>query len=306
VIEGDTKTWIEVELAGFTDELVAKIRSMAAEGALPAERQGAAPTVDETLRTPEVLRDGAADADERQLFTRLTADLRRMRQASVNEVLGLRAGRVGADDVRSAWMKMVRRFHPDLVARHAAPAISHLAEELTILCNRAYDRLRAQLVAEGRAVAIGAVLRPQGWIVGLEDLDERNPANTTPTGSTTPRAQRPTSDVPPPPPAASAPEGADVFEQRARGKLAGGDATEAQEILAAALVVYPRSRPLRSLYYVAAAVAALGNGERMLAVSQLETALAHHGECSEAALMLDRLKGKDSPSLDDVRRIFAS
>src|SRR5689334_8477453 len=29
-IEGDTKTWIEVELHGFTDEVIARIRAMAA------------------------------------------------------------------------------------------------------------------------------------------------------------------------------------------------------------------------------------------------------------------------------------
>ena len=55
--------------------------------------------------------------------------------------------------VRRGWMNLVRRHHPDLVARHRAPAITHLAEELTILANRAYDRQRAALVAEGRAAA---------------------------------------------------------------------------------------------------------------------------------------------------------
>jgi len=47
----------------------------------------------------------------------------------------------------SAGMDLMRRYHPDLVARRNAPAITHLAEELTILANRAYDRLR---VAAGR------------------------------------------------------------------------------------------------------------------------------------------------------------
>jgi hypothetical protein len=48
----------------------------------------------------------------------------------------------------------------------------------------------------------------------------------------------------------------------------------AMYVLAAALVVYPRSRPLRSLYCVASAVAALDNGDLGLATSQLERALA--------------------------------
>lgn len=41
-IEGDTKTWIEVELIGFTDEVVARIRAMAA-GVIAVPEAPAAP-----------------------------------------------------------------------------------------------------------------------------------------------------------------------------------------------------------------------------------------------------------------------
>src|SRR5438045_2265061 len=78
----------------------------------------------------------------------LTGRLRRVRQAAVHEVLGV-ARDADADSIRHGWMNLVRRHHPDLVARHNAPAITHLAEELTILSNRAYDRLRVAMVAEG-------------------------------------------------------------------------------------------------------------------------------------------------------------
>ena len=54
----------------------------------------------------------------------------------------------GPEVIRASWKDLVRRHHPDLVARRGAPAITHLAEELTILSNRAYDRLRASLVAD--------------------------------------------------------------------------------------------------------------------------------------------------------------
>jgi hypothetical protein len=87
--------------------------------------------------------------------------------------------------------------------------------------------------------------------------------------------------------------------------LSEGDADTAQEVLAAALCVYPRSRPLRSLYYVASAISALGKGEVMLATSQLETALAHHEQCGEAAEILELLRRPNAPvQNDEMRRLF--
>ena len=78
-------------------------------------------------------------------------------------------------------------------------------------------------------------------------------------------------------------------------------------MLAAALCVYPRSRPLRSLYYVASAISALGKGEVMLATSQLETALAHHEQCTEAAEILELIRRPNTPPLpanDEMKRLF--
>jgi hypothetical protein len=87
--------------------------------------------------------------------------------------------------------------------------------------------------------------------------------------------------------------------------LGDGDAANAQEVLAAALCVYPRSRPLRSLYYVASAISALTKGEVMLATSQLETALAHHEHCTEAAAILELLRRPNTPpASDEMTRLF--
>ena len=86
--------------------------------------------------------------------------------------------------------------------------------------------------------------------------------------------------------------------------LGDGDAGTAREVLAAALVVYPRSRPLRSLYYVASALVALVDGEVMLAQSQLETALAHHEQCIEAAQLLDHVKRYGAANVEMTRRLF--
>jgi hypothetical protein len=313
-IDGESKLWIEVELSGFTAEVIARIKAMAADDATPVDAPPAPPVGD----TDDVA-SAPASGDERQLFTHLTNELRRLRVSAVHEVLGV--GRAAdADEIRRGWMRHVRRHHPDLVARHRAPAISHLAEELTILGNRAYDRLRAALVAEGRATIIGpTVVHPAGWIVGFEDIASQDVSGiriprTTTTGRI-PTLAHATPPIAPPvvprtqtettPPGSSVVQGGEAFETRARAMLGEGDAGNAQEVLAAALCVYPRSKPLRSLYYVASAVAALQKGELMLATSQLETALAHHDQCAEAAAVLDHVRRHGGEKPDDVKRIFA-
>jgi len=68
--------------------------------------------------------------------------------------------------------------------------------------------------------------------------------------------------------------------------------------------VYPRSKPLRSLYYVATALAALQDGEVMLATSQLETALAHHDGCTEASKLLEQLRKHGTADANVVTRLF--
>jgi len=298
-----TKTWIEVELVGWTEEVVARLKTMAAdeEVAPPVVPEPPPPVVSRTL-TPS---GDALPTDERLLFQHLSAELRRLRQLAVHDVLGVERD-AGPDEIRRGWMTQVRRHHPDLVARRGAPAITHLAEELTILANRAYDRLRAALVAEGRGMSFGpAISTTDGWLVGWEDISTAEPAvrfadgpRTTgqfaAVGAQPENTGEPTSSL----------QGGEAFELRARTMLGEGDANAAQEVLAAALCVYPRSRPLRSLYYVASALAALEKGEVMLATSQLETALAHHEECVEASQILEHVRRSGADDTERVWRLF--
>lgn len=305
------KTWLEVELVGFTEDVIARIRRMAA-GDEPAEELPPAPAPPPRRTTGPLAVAGVAGpsdelpADERELFQQLSAELRRLRSLAVHEVLGV-VRDADAEQIRLGWMNLIRRHHPDLVARRNAPAITHLAEELTILVNRAYDRLRVALVAEGRAASVGPALTPPpGWLVGFEDISSTGSirtgklAQTLQNGGNAPQVE-PIAR----PPSTSAVEGGEAFELRARAMLGDGDAANAQEVLAAALCVYPRSRPLRSLYYVASAISALGKGEVMLATSQLETALAHHEHCSEAAAILELLRRPNTPpASDEMTRLF--
>jgi len=302
-VESSARTWIEIELTGLTDDVMARIRTMASEeadqhtpqlGLTPPIRRKTAPVVDDL------------PADERALFQHLSGELRRLRVAAVHDVLGVPSD-ADAAQVRTSWKNLVRRHHPDLVARRNAPAISHLAEELTILSNRAYDRLRAALVAEGRGTIVGPTLSaPAGWLVGFDDIASGD-------GSVSPRASQPRlqhiPDATPKPrtsptlPPANI-QGGEAFEQRARVMLGQGQAHEAREVLAAALVVYPRSKSLRSLYYVATAMVALQDNEVMLAIAQLENALAHHESCVEAANLLDHVKKFGADRNQDLARIF--
>ena len=75
-------------------------------------------------------------------------------------------------------------------------------------------------------------------------------------------------------------------------------------MLAEALVAHPRSRPLRSLYYVASALAALDDGQLMLATSQLETALSQDEACAEAKAVLARVRADQASDREPVMRLF--
>lgn len=300
-----TRTWIEVELTGFNNEVKERLARLQREAEDPETDPQIAPTPPPRRSSASVGTDDLP-ADERELFQHLSSELRRLRQAAVHDVLGVPPN-AGPELVRASWKDLIRRHHPDLVARRNAPAITHLAEELTILANRAYDRMRSSLVAEGRAAVAGpSVAAPAGWLVAFDDI-KSDPAGTTAPGQSPRRYERPPTpvpDLPPVPPPPVTGQGSEAFEGRARAMLAQGDANSAREVLAAALVVYPRSKPLRSLYYVATALAAVQDGELMLATAQLETALAHHEHCIEASKMLEHIRRHGTDNTDAMKRLF--
>jgi hypothetical protein len=289
----------------------------------------AAPTVPAVETTPPESLEEETDLGlaARVVFEELDAALRRLRELPAHEVLGV-PWDADPRQVRAAWIALGRRYHPDVMVRHRARALRHLSEELTIHVNRAYDRMRAALVAEGRAAAFGPALHPpRGWLVGFEDLGTVDPLRVPPPelshdpprprGSTVRfesaplRAEDLFGDLPiagsDGASALSLPTGrgvpGDAFEKQARARLAVGDHAAAREILAAALHVYPRSQPLRALYHVASAMDALDGGQSMLATSQLEAALVQDPECREAAAALDALRGRN-PDGGLLRRLF--
>jgi hypothetical protein len=371
--EDSGRTPIEIHLHGMTAEVHARLEALVADGREDSQvrrMEAAKIAADSAVPTPlgqsadmsmsslvvsvpdPETGPSAADSSRRgwritpppdsletlggasgERFMAFEAELRRLRQLPAHEVLGV-PWDAGPAEVRVAWLALGRRFHPDNVARFASAALAHVAEELTIHVNRAYERLRAGLVAEGRAAAFGPALHePRGWLVGFEDvstgepaaLDGGEPPATEPMSSPSlmpPRVRAPSGvrfavvpeglteeglfgdlGLPAPPTPPGAVEG-EAFERQARSRLAAGDHAAAKEVLAAALHVYPRNRPLRALYHVATALEALDANQVMLATSQLEAALAHDERCVEAASALDELRKGDGASAPALRRLF--
>lgn len=284
------RTWIEVELIGLTDEILSRIAAMVSYEADPPTD----PQVVAVLSTRNPIEEVKDDlpADERELFQALSGELRRLRAAAVHDVLGVPVD-ASPDVIRRGWKSLLLRYHPDIVARRQVPAVTHLAEELTILANRAYDRMRAALVAEGRGVLAGSsIAAPSGWLVGLDDMVNADDAGTSSAAGLANGA----SD-------AHVQDG-DAFEARARSLLEQGATHEARELLAGALVIYPHSKPLRSLYHVSSALIAVHDGEVMRATSQLETALAQHEHCYEAARLLEYIRAHGAADPADLRRLL--
>ncbi|MCA9679206.1 MAG: J domain-containing protein, partial [Myxococcales bacterium] len=161
----DGRTGIDIDLFGLTAEVIDRLEMLVRDGrdadALPGavrEAPGPAPPA------------SRSDDPAYDVIVALDGDLRRLRQLAVHEVLGVPRD-ASAVEVRAAWRALCLRFHPDALAAHRSAAVDHLGEELMILVNRAYDRMRASLVAEGRAIAPGPTVRPdRGWLVGFEAI----------------------------------------------------------------------------------------------------------------------------------------
>ena len=362
----DGRTPIEIHLHGMTPELHARLAALVVDGredsqvrkaeALAAAARAAPPehepapepsppaagrrdTSPPPVAPPEPPNEGVAA----ERFLAFEAELRRLRQLPAHEVLGV-PWDAGPTEVRAAWITLGRRFHPDNVGRFRSAALAHVAMELTIHVNRAYERLRAALVLDGRAAAFGPALHePRGWLVGFEEVSTGNQpiaadpeaaavvAGASAASSAAPLPALPSESasrsrasgvrfavVPealteeglfgdlglPAPPKPAGQVEGEAFEKQARSRLAAGDHAAAKEVLAAALHVYPRNRALRALYHVATALEALDAGQVMLATSQLEAALAHDERCAEAQSALDELRKGDAADPPSLRRLF--
>lgn len=310
---GDDRSTIEIELVGLTPAMIDRLETLVADGRAAAALPGA---------SVEPMPRGAGEPAEARVV-QLDAELRRLRQLAVHEVLGV-PWDADAIQVRAAWRQLCQRYHPDAIGADGSVAVAHLAEELMILINRAYDRMRASLVGEGRAAAHGPALRPEkGWLVAFDAISTGEVTPTPGIGDVEVvrapdgrRRKAPTTSEPSVrfgrttehvfdelgagAPGARSLDAAraatdNVFEHQARQRLAAGDHHAAREVLAAALYVYPKNQTLRALYHVAAAMEALDGGQAEHASSQLEAALSADPGCREARVALDDLRRRRAP-----------
>ena len=107
----------------------------------------------------------------REQYIVLEESLTTLREKAAHDVLGVEWD-ADVATVRLAYFKLVKKYHPDVMARHNSPEISFLSSELFIYINKAYDRLRDSAVEAGKAIAAGPALLPHnGWLADFDDLD---------------------------------------------------------------------------------------------------------------------------------------
>jgi hypothetical protein len=183
--------------------------------------------------------------------------------------------------VRRAYFERAKRFHPDLFARYRSRAVLHMAQELFIHYNKAYDRMRHALVVAGRAIIAGPALLPHdGWLAGLDDMVSAD----EPVGSVPAAASRPAR--------AAANQDGPELEADVLALVDAGSFEAARERVAAALHFDPRNRHTRALYHFISGRERLVAGETMSAATQFEAALAHDKDCRHARDALDELHAR--------------
>ena len=235
--------------------------------------------VDEVLEPPFEPTIQDVSEYEREVFTYLDSELGRLRECAAHEVLEVPED-ADVHQVRRAYFDRSKRFHPDLFARYRSRAVLHMAQELFIHFNKAYDRMRDGLVVAGRAIVAGPALLPHdGWLASLDDMDAADePARPTPAPSSRPAR-------------ASTNQSAEI-EEDVLALVEAGSFEAARERVAAALHFDPRNRRTRALYHFISGRERLAAGETMSAATQFEAALAHDKDCQQARQALDDLHAR--------------
>ncbi len=220
------KSAVRMRLVGLTPSVRSRLESLVAEARRQKSVSGPRPRpetppmpqvlpppepvdapVDELVESPVVPSPEQVPARERAVFVELEGELKRMREAAANEVLGVKWD-ASVEEIRGAYFALTRRLHPDVYARHRSPAIQLIASELFIHINRAYDRMRDAAVASGSAIAPGPALLPhRGWMAEFDDIGAQAPARPAVAVPASPPAARRAAAPPPTPPPRSPPAG---------------------------------------------------------------------------------------------------
>jgi tetratricopeptide (TPR) repeat protein len=203
------------ELLTPPPEPVRRTKGTRTEDGLPLPIPADVP-IDELI--PEVVLPAVEEVPEeaREQYRLLDSTLRSLREKAAHEVLGVEWD-ADVATIRLAYFKLIKNYHPDVVARHDSDEVSLIASELFIYINKAYDRLRDSAVAAGKAIAAGPALLPHdGWIADFDDLgpltdpsilrphrwaEPQAPATAEPETPEAPVSEEPASEAPGAPPA---------------------------------------------------------------------------------------------------------
>lgn len=279
----------------------------------PPAAQPADVPVDELVPPPSPIEAESVSPEERGVFAALETDLRDVREGAAHEVLGV-AWDAAVGDVRGAYFGLTKRYHPDVYARYRSRPILDMAQEIFILVNRAYDRMRDAAVESGAGIVAGPALLPHsGWLVAdFADLGEqpdtpkpaplpakRSRAESSPGILSGLFAEAAGTDA-----GAEAIDSDDDLMDQARELLAADQHDEARTLLAGALKRSPRNRPLRALYHVAFGRKLMAEGEGVKAIAQFEAAIAHDRMCAEARASLEAARGEPAKKTGLFKRLF--
>ncbi len=215
------KSAVKMRLTGLTPSVKSRLESLVAEARRSRSVSGPRPRpetppmpqvlpppepvdapVDEVVEAPVIPSVDQVPPAERAVFVELEGELKRMREAAANEVLGVKWD-AAVEEIRGAYFALTRRLHPDVFARHRSRAIQMISSELFIHVNRAYDRMRDAAVASGSAIAPGPALLPhRGWMAEFDDIGaaQARPSSAAPPpvpGMAMPRRPPPPPPLPP-------------------------------------------------------------------------------------------------------------
>jgi len=354
------KAAVRMRLTGLTPSVKSRLESLVAEARHQKSASGPRPRpetppmpqvlpppepvdapVDEVVEAPVIAAADAVAPRHRPVFLELEGELKRMREAAANEVLGVKWD-ASVEEIRNAYFTLTRRLHPDVFARHRSADISLIASELFIHINRAYDRMRDAAVASGSAIAPGPALLPhRGWLAEFDDIGAQ--ARPSPPPPPPPLARRAAAPPPVPPggkaghtptPVPLTPEGlfgdeatprpappvsmakagdptgedekieAEALVAEARRLIGASEHGQARDILVSVLRREPRNRTARSLYHLCSAEILLAAGKNVEATTQLEVAAAHDSTCEEVRAALARVRQDPAKKGGLFRRLF--
>jgi tetratricopeptide (TPR) repeat protein len=188
---------VKLKLHGLTDDVIGRLEALVADSRggqaiadpfdvptlgtrPPLERHNTEPPpaepmdapVDEVVEQPGLPTVSDVASEQRDVFLALEETHRTLREAAAHDVLGV-SWDASVDDIRRGYFELTKQYHPDTFAKYRSEAVLHLAEEVFIHVNKAYDRMRDAAAERGQAIIAGpALLAHNGWVAGFEDVED--------------------------------------------------------------------------------------------------------------------------------------